>query len=50
MSQLTTEDYVIKLERNSFRVGLSARGLAICFVSAQPKAQVSGGVNCLCLL
>jgi len=40
---------VIKFERNSFRVQLSARGIATCFASAQPKAQVSGGVDCLCL-
>ncbi len=49
MSHLTTGDYVIKFERNSFRVQLSARGIATCFASAQPKAQVSGGVDCLCL-
>ncbi len=49
MSQLITGDYVIKFERNSFRVQLSARGIAICFASAQPKAQVSRGVDCLCL-
>ncbi len=49
MSQLITGDYVIKFERNSFRVQLSARGIAICFASAQPKAQLSGGVDCLCL-
>jgi len=49
MSQLITGDYVMKFERNSFRVQLSARGIAICFASAQPKAQVSGGVDCLCL-
>jgi len=47
MSQLITGDDVIKFERNSFRVQLSARGIAICFASAQPKAQVSGGVDCL---
>jgi len=28
MSQLITGDYVIKFERNSFRVQLSARGIA----------------------
>ncbi len=49
MSHLITGDYVIKFERNSFRVQLSARGIATCFASAQPKAQVSGGVDCLCL-
>ncbi len=49
MSQLITGNYVIKFERNSFRVQLSARGIATCFASAQPKAQVSGGVDCLCL-
>ncbi len=49
MSHLITGDYVIKFERNSFRVLLSARGIATCFASAQPKAQVSGGVDCLCL-
>ncbi len=43
MSQLITGDYVIEFERNSFRVQLSARGIAICFASAQPKAQVRGG-------
>ncbi len=42
-SQLITGDHVIKFERNSFRVQLSARGIAICFASAQPKAQVRGG-------
>jgi len=47
MSHLITGDYVIKFERNSFRVQLSARGIATCFASAQPKAQVSGGVDCL---
>ena len=46
MSQLITENYVIKFERNSFRAQLSARDI---FASAQPKAQVSGGVDCLCL-
>ena len=49
MSHLITGDYVITFERNSFRVQLSARGIATCFASAQPKAQVSGGVDCLCL-
>jgi len=49
MSQLITGNYVIKFERNTFRVQLSARGIATCFASAQPKAQVSGGVDCLCL-
>ena len=49
MSQLITGNYVIKFERISFRVQLSARGIATCFASAQPKAQVSGGVDCLCL-
>jgi len=49
MSQLITGNYVIKFERNSFRVQLSARGIATCFALAQPKAQVSGGVDCLCL-
>ena len=29
-------------DRNSFRVQLSARGIAICFASAQPKAQPKG--------
>ena len=48
MSHLITGDYVIKFERNSFRVQLSARIIATCFASAQPKAQVSGGVD-LCL-
>jgi len=43
MSQLITGDYVFKYERNSFRVQLSARGTAICFASAQPKAQMRGG-------
>ena len=47
MSQLITGNYVIKFERNSFRVQLSVRGIAICFASARPKAQVSGGVDCL---
>ena len=47
MSQLITGNYVIKFVRNSFRVQLSARGIATCFASAQPKAQVSGGVDCL---
>jgi len=41
MSQLITGNYVIKFERNSFRVQLSARGIATCFASAQPKAQVA---------
>jgi len=36
MSQLITGNYVIKFERNSFRVQLSARGIATCFASAQP--------------
>ena len=49
MSQLITGNYVIKFERNSVRVQLSARGIATCFALAQPKAQVSGGVDCLCL-
>ncbi len=49
VSQLITGNYVIKFERNSFRVQLSARVIATCFASAQPKAQVSGGVDCLCL-
>ncbi len=49
VSQLITGNYVIKFERNSFRVQLSARGIATCFASAQPKAQISGGVDCLCL-
>ena len=49
MSQLITGNYVIKFERNRFRVQLSARGIATCFASAQPKSQVSGGVDCLCL-
>ncbi len=39
MSQLITGDYVIKFERNSFRVQLSARGIAICFASAQRKSK-----------
>ena len=43
MSQLITGNYVIKFERISFRVQLSARGIAICFASAQPKAHVRGG-------
>ena len=34
MSQLITGDHMIKFERNSFRVQLSARGIAICFASA----------------
>ncbi len=38
MSQLITRNYVIKFERNSFRVQLSARGIATCFASAQPKS------------
>jgi len=46
MSQLITGNYVIKFERNSFRVQLSTRGTATCFASAQPKAQVSGCVDC----
>ena len=41
VSQLITGNYVI-------RVQLSARGIATCFASAQPKAQVSGGVDCPC--
>ncbi len=49
VSQLITGNYVIKFKRNSFRFQLSARGIATCFASAQPKAQVSGGVDCLCL-
>ncbi len=49
MSQLITGDDLIKLGRNSFRVQLSVRGIAICFAPAQPKAQVSRGVACLCL-
>jgi len=49
VSQLITGNYVIKFERNSFRVQLSARGIATCFASAQPQAQVSGGVDCLSL-
>ncbi len=49
VSQLITGNYVIKFERDSFKVQLSARGIATCFASAQPKAQVSGGVDCLCL-
>jgi len=36
MSQLITGDYVINFERNSFRVQLSARGIAICFASLPP--------------
>ena len=40
---------MIKFERNSFRVQLSARGIATCFASAQPKTQVSGGVDSFCL-
>jgi len=39
MSQLITRNYVIKFERNSFRIQLSARGIATCFAKAQPKAQ-----------
>jgi len=39
MSHLITGDYVIKFERNSFRVQLSARGIATCFASAQPKSK-----------
>jgi len=35
--QPITGDYVIKFERNSFRVQLSARGIAICFASALPR-------------
>ncbi len=35
MSQLITGNHVIKFERNSFRVQLSARGIATCF--AQTK-------------
>jgi hypothetical protein len=38
VSQLITGNYVIKFERNSFRVQLSAKGIATCFASAQPKA------------
>jgi len=49
VSQLITGNYVIKFERNSFRVQLSARGIATCFASAQPKTQVSGGVDSFCL-
>jgi len=37
MSQLITGNYVIKFERNSFRVQLSARGIATCFALAQPR-------------
>ncbi len=37
MSQLITGKYVVKFERNSFRVQLTARGIATCFASAQPK-------------
>jgi len=37
MSQLITGDYVIKFERKRFRVQLSARGIAICFASAQVR-------------
>ncbi len=40
MSQLITGNYVIKFERNSFRVQLSARGIATCFASAQPSQKV----------
>ena len=32
---------MIKIERNSFRIQLSARDIAIYFASAQPKPQVS---------
>ena len=39
VSQLITGNYVIKFERNSFRVQLSARGIATCFASAQPKSK-----------
>jgi len=39
MSQLITGNYVIKFERNSFRVQLSARGIATCFASAQSKSK-----------
>ena len=45
VSQLITGNYMINFER-SFRVQLSARGIATCFASAQPKAQVSGCVDC----
>jgi len=45
MSQLITGDYVIKFERKSFRFQLSARGIAICFASAQPKAQPKAQVR-----
>ncbi len=37
---------MIKFERKSFKVQLSARGIGICFASAQPKARLSGGVDC----
>ena len=39
VSQLITGNYVIKFERNSFTVQLSARGIATCFVSAQPTSK-----------
>ena len=37
MSQLITGNYVIKFERNSFRVQLSARGIATCFALSAAK-------------
>ncbi len=49
MSQLITGNYVIEFQRNSFRVQVPASATATCFASAQPKAQVSGGVDCVCL-
>ena len=49
MSQLISGNYMIKFERNSFRVQLSAGGIATCFALAQPNVQVSGGVDCICL-
>jgi len=41
ISQLITGNHVIKFERNSFRVQLSARGIATCFASAQPSKSKS---------
>ena len=37
VSQLITGNYVIKFERDSFKVQLSARGIATCFALAQPR-------------
>ncbi|KAA6422550.1 MAG: hypothetical protein FRX49_07411 [Trebouxia sp. A1-2] len=49
MSHPISGNYVIKFERNSFRVQLSTRGIPTCFASAQPNSAASAWAAALLL-